>query len=511
MKRDGATTSLWQHNVPHFTTSSTTTGDHVFDVLIVGGGITGITTALLLQQGGKKCVVAEAHNLCFGTTGGTTSHLNTFLDNDYKTIIKDFGEETAQLVARATRQSLDLFKHHVETYNIDCGYEEKGGYLYAQTEDQQKQLADIMDASLKAGVDVAFSNSIPVPVPFEKAIVYNRQAQIHPTRYVTALANAFVEAGGVILQNCPVTDVSDKEPIVATTALGEIKAHKLIYATHIPPGINLLHFRNAPYRSYAMAVTLKDGAYPDGLAYDMYDPYHYYRTHEVDGQKYLIAGGEDHKTAHVVNTDACFDHLESHVRKYFNVDQVAFKWSSQYFEPSDGLAYIGQLPHHSSNMYVATGFGGNGITYSHIAAITLSELLLKGSSQYAETFRPGRIKPVAGFEAFVKENADVVKEFISKRIGVEELEELAGMAPGEAKVVKFEGKQLAIYKSESGSVHALNPVCTHAKCIVDWNKAEKTWDCPCHGARYSIEGEVLTGPARHALEKVELADLMDKK
>ena len=199
------------------------------------------------------------------------------------------------------------------------------------------------------------------------------------------------------------------------------------------------------------------------------------------------------------------------MRRHFQVDQILFKWSSQYFEPSDGLAYIGQLPHHSDNLYVATGFGGNGITYSHVAAITLSDLIVKGQSEFASLFAPSRIKPVAGFEAFVKENADVVKEFISKRIGVEQLEELAGLAPGEAKVVKFEGKQIAIYKTENGEVQALNPVCTHAKCIVDWNKAEKTWDCPCHGARYDTDGQVLTGPARKSLERIEIADLIDKK
>lgn len=510
MNRDGATTSLWQQHVPDFSSPASSIPDQIFDVVIVGGGITGITTAWQLQQAGKKCLVAEAHTLCFGTTGGTTAHLNTFFDTDYKTIIKDFGEESAQLVARATRQALDKVKHNVESLQIDCGYSEQEGYVYAQTGEQVKQLDDIINASLKAGAAVSFSANIPVPIPFEKAIVYHRQAQIHPTRYVMALAKAFVDGGGTILQNCGVNSVSDGEPLLIETELGEIKAHQLIWATHIPPGINLLHFRCAPYRSYAMAVTLRDGAYPEGLAYDMYDPYHYYRTQEVDGQKYLVAGGEDHKTAHVVNTDACFDQLEAYLRKYYQVDQVAFKWSSQYFEPSDGLAYIGQLPGHSKNVMVATGFSGNGITYSHIAAQVLTDLVTKGQSEYKDLFSPSRIKPVAGFEAFVKENVDVVKEFIGKRIGVEELQALAGLAPGEAKVVKFEGSQLAIYKSEEGKLHALNPVCTHAKCIVDWNKAEKTWDCPCHGARYDVDGQVLTGPARKALEKIELADLIEK-
>lgn len=511
MKRDGATTSLWQKNFQDYSSQTTAIADRIVDVVIVGGGMTGITTGLLLQKSGLSCLIAEAYTIGFGTTSGTTAHLNTFLDNDYHQIKKDFGEADAQLVYKATREALDLVKQQVQTYAIDCGYEEKDGYVYAQDEKQSDQLDDILKASGQAGAEVEYTDKIPVPIPFQKAVVYHRQAQFHPTKYITALTKAFEEAGGVLLQNCFVTAVNEGEPLTIETGLGTIKGSKLIYATHIPPGINLLHFRCAPYRSYAMAVTLKDRAYPNGLAYDMYDPYHYYRTQEIDGVPYLIAGGEDHKTAHETNTEACFTQLESYIRKYFVIDEVAFKWSSQYFEPSDGLAYIGQLPGNGDNIYVATGYGGNGMTYSHIAAITLSDIIVKGDSEYAELFDPNRIKMVAGFAAFIKENADVVKEFVSKRIGQEKVSELSELAPGEAKVVKVEGESIALYKDDSGTVHAVNPVCTHAKCIVAWNGAEKTWDCPCHGARYDADGNVLTGPARKNLEVIVLSDLMENE
>ncbi|HYO20867.1 MAG TPA: Rieske 2Fe-2S domain-containing protein, partial [Flavisolibacter sp.] len=194
----------------------------------------------------------------------------------------------------------------------------------------------------------------------------------------------------------------------------------------------------------------------------------------------------------------------AHTRKYFDVKEITAHWSSQYFEPADGLAYIGHLPGNPDSVYVATGYGGNGITYSHIAAITLTDLITKGQSEFADLFSPGRIKPVAGFAAFVQENADVVKEFVIKRIAPEKIDGLSALAHGEARVVKYEGDTVAIYKDENGRIHAVNTVCTHAKCIVGWNRAEKTWDCPCHGARYDIEGNVLTGPARRGLEKVEL-------
>ena len=508
MNRDGATTSLWQQAVPDYISLYNGMKSDLYDVVIVGGGITGITTGLLLQKAGLNCLIAEAYTLCFGTTGGTTAHLNTFLDTDYHTIAKDFGEEGAHMLAKAARQSLDLVKQQVREYSIDCGYAEKDGYVYAQTIEQAKYLDDIFKASKAAGVAVDYSDTVPVPIPFQKAIVYHGQAQFHPTRYTYALAKAFETAGGTIVQNCPVTDVEEGTVLTVHTSQGVLKARHLIYATHIPPGINVLHFRCAPYRSYAMAVTLNDEAYPTGLAYDMHNPYYYFRTQEVDGKKYLIAGGEDHKTAHVKNTTECFTQLESYLRHYYSIDSVAYQWSSQYFEPADGLAYIGHLPGHSNNIYVATGYSGNGITYSHIAAITLTQLITKGVSVYGDLFHPGRIKPIAGFAAFVKENADVIAKFIGRRLSEPKLQELAGLAYGDAQVVKWEGESVAIYKDENGKLYALNPVCTHAKCIVGWNSAEKSWDCPCHGARYAIDGAVITGPARKGLEKIELERLI---
>ncbi len=328
---------------------------------------------------------------------------------------------------------------------------------------------------------------------------------MHPTRYLSALAKAFEEAGGVLLQDCRITAVEEGDPHIITSSRGNFRAQHFIYATHIPPGVNLLHFRCAPYRSYAIAVKLKNEKdYPDALVYDMHDPYHYYRTQEIDGELYFIAGGEDHKTGHEENTENCFRKLEAYVRKYFDVEEVTNRWSSQYFEPTDGLPYIGALPGHPNNMFVATGFGGNGMIYGNVAAITLTDMIAGGKSEYQDLFDPNRIKIVAGFGNFVKEAADVVGKLIGTIISPEKLPELADLAQGEAKVVKYDGHRLAIYKDENGELHALNSACTHIKCDVAWNSAEKTWDCPCHGSRFSYTGEMLTAPARKDLEVVEI-------
>jgi Rieske Fe-S protein len=225
----------------------------------------------------------------------------------------------------------------------------------------------------------------------------------------------------------------------------------------------------------------------------------------------MIVGGEDHKTAHEENTNACFTRLESYVRQYYDIDRVAFRWSSQYFEPNDGIPYIGQLPGHGSNMFVATGYGGNGITYSGVAALTLTDLLVTGKSKYADLFNPSRIKPVAGFVNFVKESADVVQQFIGGMFSREKLDELSELVPGEGRIVKYEGKSLALYKDDNGMLHAVNPACTHIKCTIGWNSAEKSWDCPCHGSRFSVDGEVLTAPARKDLEVIKMEDLVKQK
>ncbi len=511
MKRDGATVSIWQDGIPDYkTTKKDKPTNNDFDVVIVGAGMTGITTGLLLQKAGKKVMIAEAKSIGFGTTGGTTAHLNSFMESPYSQIVRNFGEKNALLVSKAARQALDLIKKHVEEYKIDCGYREVPGYIYAQDEKQVKELDEIFEAFKKLGQDVSVSNTIPVKIPFEKAIEIQRQAQFHPTRYIYALAKEFEKLGGVLKENCRVTGVDENEILEIHSSQGTIKSKNLIYATHIPPGVNLLHFRCAPYRSYVIAAKLKNEKdYPEGLAYDMYDPYHYYRTHEIDGQKYLVAGGEDHKTAHDENTEDRFTCLEAYVRKFYDVEEVSFRWSSQFFDPADGLAYIGHLPGHPQNMFVATGFGGIGMTNGHIAAMTLTDMIVSGKSEYEHLFDPNRLKPVAGFSNFVKEAADVVGNLIGGRFSREKIDELVELAPGEAKVVKFEGHVFALYKDEEGQLHAVNSACTHIKCTVSWNTAEKSWDCPCHGSRFSYDGEMLTAPARKDLEVINIEELVE--
>jgi glycine/D-amino acid oxidase-like deaminating enzyme/nitrite reductase/ring-hydroxylating ferredoxin subunit len=503
--RDGAQTSLWQGNAQSYLTTSRANRNAVYDVVIVGGGITGITTGLLLQEAGKQCLIVEAEELGFGTTGGTTAHLNTLLDTPYYVIAQNFGEDNAKHVAHATAEALNLIRNNVTRFDIDCGFKDADAYLFAQDEEQEKELEKIRKTSADAGLDISYADEIPVNVPFTKAARVTGQAKFNPLRYIHGLAKAFEAAGGAILQQCRVISITEDNTMKVATTAGTFNAVDIVYATHIPPGINLLHLRCSPYRSYAMAVTLADGAYPEDLSYDMYDPYHYYRTQIVGGQPYLIVGGEDHRTGTEVNTEQCFRTLEAHVRKHFNVKEIVYKWSSQYYEPTDGLPYIGYLPGHEDHVYVASGFGGNGMTYGTVSAQLLKCIIMKENATLEKLFDPNRLKPVAGFTNFVAHNTDVIKEFFGKLFSAEELTQLADLAPGEGKLVSYHDRKVALYRNEEGKLFALNPTCTHMKCDVKWNQTERSWDCPCHGARYNYDGRVITGPADADLEGLALS------
>jgi len=505
--RDGARISLWQ-DMPVYKQKNVPIPADEFDVAIVGGGITGITTAYRLQQSGKKCILLEAYTLGFGTTGGTTAHLNTLLDTPYNTIIQKFNTEAATHIKDATEDAIEFIRTKVKDYQIDCGFRETSAFLMAQNNDQEKQLDEIIEGCRAVCLDYHVSSSAPLPLPVLKSIEVKGQASFHPLRYLYALAEKFEEFGGVILQNHAVTDHEETDQYWRLkTSSGFFHAKAVVYATHIPPGINLMHLRCAPWRSYAMAVTLADERdYPTVLGYDLYDPYHYYRTHEIDGKKYLIAGGEDHKSGQCDNTELNFLHLESHLRTYFNIKEINHRWSSQYFESSDGLPYIGHVPGMPNNIYVATGFGGNGMIYGTIAARLLCNLLTGKDDVLIDLLTPARLKPVAGFTNFAGHNADVVKEWIGGLLSRSQLEELADLAPGEGKIVKYENESLALSKDQKGAVHAVHPLCTHMKCTVAWNTSEQSWECPCHGARYAQDGQVITAPANRALRQVISSD-----
>lgn len=501
MFRDGARKSIWQSSVKRF--STLTCKDQVFDVAIIGGGITGVSTAYRSQLAGKKCILLEANNIGFGTTGGTTAHLNDFFDTSFSEAISRFGIENAKLLATGGREAVQAVEQIIRRHDIDCDFEKKTAQLFALDEKQAKKLDDIVEGAIKVGRDIQYVPEISFPFAFTKAIEIKDQAQFHPVKYINALCQVFIDSGGIILEDCICIGHSEGEEHVSlTTSVGTITARQVIYATHTPPGIDLLHFTTAPYRSYVLAFSLRSGRYTEVLGYDLNEPYHYYRSHVADGTRLLIAGGEDHKTGHAEDTGACLSRLEQYCREHFDVENVVYSWSSQYYEPADGLPSIGKLPGSKERVFVATGYRGNGMSFGSLAAIILSDLIIKGESKYERLFQPSRFKPAAGFSNFVKENATVIHDLIKDKVTIDRISSFDEVRPGTAKVVRHEGTAYAAFREKDGKLHLVKSTCPHAMCEVRWNNAEMSWDCPCHGSRFSINGRLLNAPATMGLQKI---------
>lgn len=504
INRDGENISPWQVNLDNQPTPAGAEIEKIYDCIIIGAGITGITAALILRKAGKETLIVDAHNAGYGTTGGTSAHINTFADTTYAEAASAFGEKGAELFAGAINSGFDLIRKNIESYHIDCDFEEKPGFVYAEDEDQVKQLQDLYDGTLKVNVPIFYTDDVPVPIPFKRAVMLPGQAQFHPMKYTQALLQEYIKAGGRVLEDTKIEEIKSEDGIHSAVSGDNIyKSKNVIYATHIPPGINVFSFRCAPYRSYVIAVKLKSDNYPKALIYDMREPYHYFRSHVIDGQELLLIGGNDHKSGHD-DPEKAFDDLEQYARKFFDISSVEYKWSSQYYIPVDGLPYVGQIPLYAEGIYCATGYNGNGMMLGSISAQILADTILGKTNPYAEIFSSTRIKPIDGFTEFVNENADVVYHFVADRLAVHEMESIKNLKPGNGEVIKLNGRKIAAYRDEDGEIHALSPVCTHAGCIVNWNTEEKSWDCPCHGARYDFEGRVLNGPAVKDLGKIAL-------
>lgn len=475
------------------------------DVAVVGAGITGITAAMLLTEAGKRVALIEGRRVLEGETGHTTAHLTEAIDARYTALKANFGEGGARLAYEASRAAVAQIRASVRTLGIDCGLETLPGYLYTERDRDLHELHVEFESARALGIPVEMTRNAPLPFPTLAAIRYDDQAQIQPRRYLAPMLDILAKRGCQIFENTHVTDFEDGSPCTIAIADGagaQVTADSIVLATNAPLNRLLLQTKLAHYRTYAAAF-LYEGNVENALFWDTEDPYHYTRSTVLDGKLYLIVGGEDHKTGQNDDTDASFDRLIEYARGHFGVEAPTYRWSGQIVEPVDGLPYIGRNSA-STNVYVATGFGGNGMTFGTLAGMLLSDLILDRPNPYRGLFDATRIKPIASAGDFVRENADFPAHFVGDRLRRVE-GTLADLACNEGQVLRLDGESVAVYRDAHGVPHGLSPVCTHLGCHVKFNRAEKTWDCPCHGSRFDTEGQVINGPALTALSKKQIA------
>lgn len=467
------------------------------DVAVVGGGITGVTTALLLQRAGKRVALLDAHRVAEGVTGNTTAHLTEALDTRYVTLTRDFGLEGARLAAQASRASVDRIERFVQEHRISCHFQRMPGYLFSEREEDLEELHAEYEAARQAGADVAMTRAVPLAFA-RAALRFERQASFHVREYLLPLLGELAEGGCLLFEDTTVLEVKEGEPCTVHTEYGDIAASEVVLATHAPLTRFALQTKIAHYRSYALALSV-DGPAVEGLFWDTATPYHYLRSavSTVAPEPVLIIGGEDHKTGSDEATEARYEALLNYARARFDVKGIVARWSAQIIEPVDGLPFIGRGG--SEHVHVATGYSGNGMTFGTMAAMIMSDAVLRRMNPWSELFDASRIKPLAAAKAYIRENADVAMHLVGDRLKKGDARDLEDVPPGEGKVVYMDGKRLAVYREPDGSLHTCSAVCPHLGCIVHFNAAETTWDCPCHGSRFGVDGSMINGPATSSL------------
>ncbi len=470
------------------------------DVLIVGGGITGLTTAALLRHAGVDVTLVEARTLG-GQTGRSTGHLTELVDATYRAIRKDHGDDAAVLVRTAAREAIEVVRRLSDRYAPRAAYRRVPAYLVPASADDVAQVADEAEAAEAAGVPVERGVGAPFAHPVDGAIRVADQADLDPLAYVHGLARGLADEGLAVYEHTRLAPPEGGPQPQAQTVDGRftIRARRIVLATHTPLGVSPLHTAVAPYDSYVVAFRVPDGLAPDALVFDTAEPYHYARTFRTDdGGTRLIVGGADRKTGHNHEGTRPFDEVAEWVAARYPGAERVGAWSGMWFQPVDGLPLIGAAPL-TEGVYVATGFSGDGLLWGAAAGRILADLVQDLHSPFADVVSPSRVKPIAGGPTWVKENLDVAVSLVKDRF-VADVASAAALPPGEGGLLFEDGSHLAVFRDEQGALHSLSPVCPHLHCIVRWDGAGRVWACPCHGSRFDPEtGEVVDGPASSPL------------
>lgn len=504
---NGNSTSIWMAtaSVPSFPPLA---ADLTTDVCVIGGGIAGLTTAYLLSQEGREVVLIDALGIGAGETGRTTAHFFP-PDEWYAGIEGSFGESAARLVADSFSKATALVEAIIRKEGIDCGFERLDGYLYALPGDEFKGFSMEFDAARHAGLDVDLLDRVP-ELSFDTGtcIRYRNQAQFHPLKYLAGLTQAFVDKGGRIYCGTHASAIDgDKTQQTVTTSGGRVAASAVVVATNTPFNDRVvMHTKQAGYRTYVIGARVPKGSVPRILLWDTGDPYYYVRleTSGTDaGYDILIVGGADHKVGQDSHPEHRYDEIERWMRERFPMaETVDYRWSGEVMEPSDGPAYLGRNPMDDDNVYVITGDSGNGMTHTTIGAMLVTDLIVGRDNPWAEVYDPAR-KVRHGITDFVSEQANTLSQYGEWATGGE-VDSAQEIAAGEGAIVRDGTRKLAVYRDDQGALHVVSAKCTHLGCVVHWNSAERSWDCPCHGSRFDTDGAVLHGPAASALEATDL-------
>ena len=479
-------------------------GDVEVDVAIVGAGIVGLSAAWLLKQAGRTVAVVEMDRVARGVSGYTTAKITTGHGLIYHRLEGRHGADAAAAYAEANQAGLDLLALWVEKEGIECDFERRDNFVYSETLEGVDQIKEEVVAEQRAGLDASFVTDTSLPFDVTGALRLPDQAQFHPRKYLLHLASLVTGDGSSIYENSPVTGIDEGEPCVVEGEGGRVLATDVIMATHYPFLDRGLFFpRIHQKRSYAI-VGPAPGDAPDGMFISADSPTRSIRTIPDEERTLLLIGGNGHATGQNNETEEEYRDLTQWAGERFALKEPTHRWSSQDGSTVDMLPYVGTARRTSKRVYTATGFGKWGMTNGTVAAAVVTDAILGQENRFAPLFDPHRVTVSASAGDFLKENLKVAKHFVQDRVLHPQRKPFDELGPGDAAVERVGLGQVAAYRDEAGVLHAVAAECTHLGCVVRWNGAERSWDCPCHGSRFDHEGKVLHGPATRDLEQKEI-------
>ncbi len=476
------------------------------DVCIVGAGIAGMTTAYLLAREGKSVVILDKGQIGAGETEQTTAHVSNVIDAGYGEIEVLHGAKGAQLVAQSHTAAIDEIESIIAEEKIDCDFERLDGYLFFPDKDSKKKLSDEWQAARRAGLRVRKLHRSPFDLKFGPCLRFPQQAQFHPLKYLAGLARAIKRLDGRLFGGTEAKEIKGGKTVkIGTKVRAIVSAGAVVVATNTP--INdwgKIYAKQQPYRTYVIGAFVPAVSIPRALYWDTEAPFHYVRLQRIHAnrkaQDLLIIGGEDHKTGQAEGIVGRFARLATWGRKHFpGIKEVAFRWSGQVMESMDDLAFIGRNPKDDSNVYIVTGDSGAGLTHGTIAGILLRDLIVGRDNPWATIYDPARKTPRAG-ATFPQESPKPGGKY-AHWLTPGEVGTVEEIKPGMGAVIRRGSSKLAISRDDKGNLHQCSAVCSHLGCIVSWNATERTWDCPCHGSRFTPDGKLLNGPALGPLDK----------
>ncbi|STX29000.1 Gamma-glutamylputrescine oxidoreductase [Legionella beliardensis] len=486
--------SLWVAISKREKNYPTLMADIEVDVAIVGGGITAVTAACQLIEAGKRVAIIEAGQIGGLTTSYSTGNLYVAVQPFYQTIEKKFDLDTAKVVAQSRLMAIDHIEKNVREKNINCHFNRRPWYCYTTAAKERASIEKEVELFKRLGIDIDYTTQMPLAVPYKKAAVMPNQARFNPLQYVISMADYLHEKGCMIYENTQVTHFEEKEICFAYTKNAKIKADKLFLATHTPLGINNAHFFTAPYRSYVVAVRLKNHVCPEGHFWDLSEQSHIFSAHayQSDDPELLMLSGSHHKTGQGNNTEKHYQELETYLKTFLPIEEVIFKWSAQHYKSADNIPYIGLASRTAKHTFMATGYFADGLTYGTLAGLNIADLILKKTIPFKDVYQANRNTLGASLGFMAKENSNVAMQY-SKDLPIAAAD-IESVKEGEGKVIEINKEKFAVCRDKN-ELHMVSAVCPHMKCIVNWNSAEKTWDCPCHGSRFTKQGKYIEGPA----------------